>query len=462
MRHLEDTIAAIATPPGEGGIGIIRLSGPNSVAIAEKLFRSAQLVELNQAQSHRLYYGHLMEKNEVLDEVLLTVMRSPNSYTGEDVVEIQGHGSPVVLRTTLDVLLKHGARSAEPGEFTQRAFLNGRLNLDQSQAVLDVIQAKTQLSAHYALDRLQGKFSQPLQQVRDQLTELLAGVGVGIDYPEYEEDAIPRSDLESGLKSALDTVNQVLDRAKDGRILKEGYVIAIVGRPNVGKSTLLNALLQTNRALVTPVAGTTRDTLEEFVEIQGIPFRLIDTAGLHTSDDAVEQLGMARTRSAMDNSDLVLVMMDSSQGISEEDQAILNQAKAHEHLVVLNKMDLSNHSESETFAEKLQLDSEILLNISAETGENLDALKQTLARLVWGGSLAKHEDVFFLDLREKDLLRRGQQLLQQAWDTVSVSGTLDLVAIEIQEALEVFGELTGETASEAVIERIFAKFCVGK
>ncbi len=462
MLHLDDTIAAIATPPGEGGIGIIRLSGPDAVSIAAKLFQPTQSIDLQTAESHRLYYGHMVVDGETLDEVLLAIMRAPHSYTHEDVVEIQGHGSPVILRTILDALLQSGARSAEPGEFTQRAFLNGRLSLDQSQAVLDVIQAKTQLSAHYALDRLQGKFSQPLHQVRDQLTELLAGVGVGIDYPEYEDDAIPQSALIDGLQSSLTTVNQLLEHAKDGRLLKEGYSIAIVGRPNVGKSTLLNALLQTNRALVTAMAGTTRDTLEEFVDIQGIPFRLIDTAGLHESRDEVEQLGMERTQEALANADLVLVILDMSQAINEQDQAILQQVLSQEHLIVLNKLDLCDQHQIETISTQLQLDTQKIIGLSAETGENLETLKDTLVKKVWGGELSKHEDIFFLDLREKELLRRGQHLLQQAWDTVSASGTLDLVAIEIQEALEVFGELTGESASEAVIERIFAKFCVGK
>jgi len=462
MFHLDDTIAAIATPPGEGGIGIIRLSGPGAVTIAEKLFRPSQSLDLHKAESHRLYYGHIVADENTLDEVMLAIMRAPHSYTHEDVVEIQGHGSPIIMRTILDELLKHGARPAEPGEFTQRAFLNGRLSLDQSQAVLDVIQAKTQLSAHYALDRLQGKFTQPLHEVRDQLTELLAGIGVGIDYPEYEDDAIPQSELISGLQSSLTTVNQILEHAKDGRLLKEGYAIAIVGRPNVGKSTLLNALLQTNRALVTSVAGTTRDTLEEFVDIQGVPFRLIDTAGLHKSQDEVEQLGMERTQAALGNADLVLVLLDMSQPISEQDQAILQQANSQEHLIVLNKLDLSDLSQVEVISKELELDAEKTISLSAETGKHLEQLKDKLVQMVWGGELSKHEDVFFLDLREKELLRRGQQLLQQAWDTVSASGTLDLVAIEIQDALEVFGELTGESASEAIIERIFAKFCVGK
>lgn len=462
MLNLDDTIAAIATPPGEGGIGVVRLSGPKAVPIAEALFQPANPVRLSQVRSHTLHYGRLVYAGDVLDEVLVAVMRKPHSYTREDVVEIQAHGSPVVLRAILAALVACGARHAEPGEFTQRAFLNGRLSLDQSQAVLDLIQAKTQLSARYALDRLEGKFSQPLQQVRQQLIELLAGVGVGMDYPEYEEDALPRNALEAGLHRAVETIERILERGKDGRILREGYRIAIVGRPNVGKSTLFNALLQTNRALVTPAAGTTRDTLEEFLDIQGVPFQLVDTAGLQTSDQEVEQLGMERTRAALSRADLALLLFDLSEALNEEDEKIFAELQAQPHLIVLNKTDLPQAQSPKTLIQKLNLNPNRTLTLSAQTGERLNALKDRLVRLVWGGQLPKHEEAFFLDAREKDLLLRGKQSLQQAQETAHNDGTLDLVAIEVQEALEVLGELTGESASESVIERIFSKFCVGK
>jgi tRNA modification GTPase len=461
MLNLDDTIAAIATPPGEGGIGVIRLSGPQAIEISSKLFRSEHNIQLNEADSHRLYHGHVVWNDDSLDEVLAVVMRKPHSYTSEDVVEFQAHGSPVVLRSILEATFEAGARPAEPGEFTQRAFLNGRMSLDQAQGVLDVIQAKTQLSARYALDRLEGKFSQPLHQVRDQLTELLAGVGVGMDYPEYEEDAIPQQTLLDGLRQAEHTVQEVLSKAKDGRILREGFSIAIVGKPNVGKSTLLNALLNTNRALVTPVAGTTRDTLEEWVELDGVPFRLVDTAGLHTSDDEVEQLGMERTRTALDNADLALVMLDVTSKPTDEDRAVLAQAQSKHHLILLNKIDV-DQAKSAALCNDLKLDPKKILEISAQIGTSLAELKQEMVRLVWGGELPKHEDVFFLDMREQELLRRAQTILQQSISIADDRGTLDLIAIDVQEALEVLGELTGESASEAVIERIFANFCVGK
>jgi tRNA modification GTPase len=462
MLNLDDTIAAIATPPGEGGIGVIRLSGPQAIEIASKLFQSDHDAQLSDADTHRLYHGHVVWNNEVLDEVLAVVMRKPHSYTSEDVVEFQAHGSPIVLRAMLEATFEAGARPAEPGEFTQRAFLNGRLSLDQAQGVLDVIQAKTQLSARYALDRLEGKFSRLLHQVRDHLTELLAGVSVGMDYPDYEEDAIPQQKLLDGLRQAEHTVQEVLSKAKDGRILREGFSVAIVGKPNVGKSTLLNALLNTNRALVTAIAGTTRDTLEEWLELDGVPFRLTDTAGLHASDDEVEQLGMERTRAALDNADLALVMLDITSEPTDEDRAVLAQAQSKHHLILVNKIDIDQAQSVESLCNNLGLESEKILEISAQAGTSLDELKQEMVRLVWGGELPKHEDVFFLDMREQELLRRGQSILQRVINIADEGGTLDLIAIDVQEALEVLGELTGESASEAVIERIFANFCVGK
>jgi len=462
MLHLDDTIAAISTPPGEGGIGVVRLSGPQALEIAGRLFHPSKPGRLDEVPSHTLHHRILVYQNQVLDEALVAVMRAPHSYTREDVVELQVHGSPVVVRQILEATLACGARAAEPGEFTQRAFLNGRLNLDQSQAVLDLIQAKTQLSARYAMDRLEGKFSQPLKALSERLSDLLAGVGVGMDYPDYEEDALPRAVLVDGLKQAVVAVRQVLARARDGRILREGYAIAIVGKPNVGKSTLLNALLNSNRALVTPVAGTTRDTLEEFVEIRGVPFRLVDTAGLRHSPDEVERLGMQRTRAAVDRADLVLVVLDLMRPLSREDRDVLEYVGSKPNLVLLNKCDVVEQVVWQKVCEALSLTPETSLPISAHTGLGLETLKERLVRRVWGGTLPKHETVFFLDLREKDLLQRALKLLQQASQTAAAAGTLDLIAIEVQEALEVLGELTGESASEAVIERIFAKFCVGK
>lgn len=461
MPIREDTIAAIATAPGEAGIGIVRLSGPAAIEIAARLFAPSRVLRLEQAPSHTMHHGRFVHQGVALDEVLVAVMRRPQSYTREDVVEVQAHGSPVVLRSILEATLACGARMARPGEFTLRAYLNGRLNLDQAQAVLELIQAKTALSAAYALDRLEGKFTQALQQVREQLIELLAGVGVGLDYPEYEEDALPRTAMEASLASALAQVESILARGKDGRILRQGTSIAIVGRPNVGKSTLLNALLQADRALVTPVPGTTRDTLEELLEIDGVPFRLVDTAGLRESADEVERLGMERTRAALSRADLGLVLLDLSSPITQEDRAILDLVAGKPHFALLSKADLPHATSPASALSALKLVPEQTMAISAKTGLGVEQLKAALVRRVWGG-LPAHEDAFLLDVREKELLQRAKASLQQAHGTACAHGTLDLVAAQVQEALETLGELTGENAGEAVIERIFSKFCVGK
>ena len=452
MVHLDDTIAAISTPLGTGGIGVVRLSGPRAVSIAAALFQPARDVTLDEVDSHTLHYGRLAFEGRTLDEVLVAVMRRPHSFTREDVVELQTHGSPVALRLVLEAVVAGGARHAEPGEFTRRAFTNGRLSLDQAQAVLDVIQAKTHLGARSALERLEGKFSRPITQLREGLTGLLAAIGVGMDYPEYEQDALPRSTLSTQLERALGTIRGLLRHSHDGRLARRGFRLAIVGRPNVGKSTLLNALLATNRALVSPVAGTTRDTLEEVLSLEGVPFCLVDTAGLRAGGDALERLGMERTRAALREADLALVVLDASAQEDDEDAALLAELADRQHLVLLNKVDRAKRAKPNPEA----------LAISARTGQGLDALKQRLVDWAWGGRSPQDEGLLFLDVREKDLLLRARSALERALCVQAQGNTLDLVAAEVQQALEVLGELSGHSASEAVIERIFAQFCVGK
>lgn len=461
MRFLDDTIAAVATPAGEGGIGIVRVSGPDALRIAIELFRPSGPVPVAQARSHTLHHGHVVWDGTPLDEALLALMRRPHSYTREDVVEFQGHGSPVVLRAVLEAVVACGARRAEPGEFTQRAFLNGRLSLDQAQGVLDLIQAKTRLSARFALDRLEGKFTRPLRALGDRLTDLLAGVAVGLDYPEYEQDALPRAQLERGLRDAVRDVAHVLARGRDGRLLREGYRVAIVGRPNVGKSTLLNALLRTNRAIVSSAPGTTRDTLEEVVALHGVPFRLVDTAGLRAGADEVERLGVERARAALREADLALLVFDLSAPPSDEDARLLDETNHLPRLLAFNKADVAGR-DGGTLAARLGAPADEALPISAKTGAGMDNLERRLARRVWDGQLPKHEDVYFLDERERESLARARLRLAAALETAGAGGALDLVAQELEEALALLGELTGEQVGEAVVERIFQKFCVGK
>ncbi|MFQ6089923.1 MAG: tRNA uridine-5-carboxymethylaminomethyl(34) synthesis GTPase MnmE, partial [Candidatus Bipolaricaulia bacterium] len=369
-----DTIAAISTPLGEGGIGIVRLSGFRALEIVDGVFCSPNGVSLRDVPSHTIHYGFIEDNGVKLDEVLVAVMRAPKTYTREDIVEIDCHGGIVLLRRVLELILAKGARAAQPGEFTKRAFLNGRISIDQAEAVLDIIRAKTELGLELSLHRLTGRFSRPIKQIRARLLDLLAGIEVGIDFPDYEEEALPREEFIAGLKEALRQMEYFLQRGRDGRIIREGLKTAIVGRPNVGKSTLLNALLQENRAIVTPVPGTTRDRIEEWIELDGIPFKLIDTAGLREVRDEAERIGVELALQAMEGADLVLLMLDLSEPLDEEDGAIAERLQGKRTLLLLNKVDLGRSFSAKEAVETLGVNAEAVLEISAKFGDGLEEL----------------------------------------------------------------------------------------
>ncbi len=360
------------------------------------------------------------------------------------------------------MILAKGARAAQAGEFTKRAFLNGRISIDQAEAVLDIIRAKTELGLELSLHRLTGRFSRPIKQIRAKLLDLLAGVEVGIDFPDYEAEALPRRELIASLEEALRQVEYFLQRGRDGRIIREGLKIAIVGRPNVGKSTLLNALLQENRAIVTPVPGTTRDRLEEWVELDGIPFKLIDTAGLREVRDEVERVGVELALSTVEGADLVLFMLDLSEPLDPEDRAIAEKLREKRTLLLLNKVDLGRSFSAAEAIQALGVDPKDVLELSAQFGEGLERLKKKLVGLVWEGRLDRREDVFLLNIREKDLLQRARQALERTLADAREGATSDLLAVGLEEVLEILGELTGENLTEEVLDRIFSAFCVGK
>lgn len=462
----DDTIAAISTPLGEGGIGIVRLSGPQALEIVEGVFHSPRGISLKEVPTHTIHYGFIIDPatETRVDEVLVSVMRAPRTYTREDVVEINCHGGIIPLRRVLELALKQGARAAAPGEFTKRAFLNGRISIDQAEAVLDIIRAKTDLGLELSLERLEGRFSRPIKELRERLLGLLAGIEVGIDFPDYEEEALPRGRLRAGLEEALRQVEYFLNHGRDGRIIREGLEVAIVGRPNVGKSTLLNSLLQENRAIVTPVPGTTRDRIEGWIELEGVPFKLIDTAGVREvqNEDEVERIGVELALSAAEGADLILFMLNLSEPLAEEDGAIARRLRGKRTILLLNKLDLGRGFSVEEALRALRIEPEAILEISAKFGDGLEELKKGLVELVWEGRLEPREGLFLLNIREKDLLGRTREALQQALADARAGVTPDLLAIDLEEALEVLGELTGENLSEEVIERIFSDFCVGK
>jgi tRNA modification GTPase len=447
---------------GEGGIGIVRLSGPQAVEIVDGIFHSPRGIGLKDVPSHTIHYGFIEDNGVKFDEVLVAVMRAPRTYTREDVVEIDCHGGIVPLRRVLELVLARGARAAEPGEFTKRAFLNGRISIDQAEAVLDIIRAKTDLGLELSMQRLEGRFSRPIRELRAKLLDLLAGIEVGIDFPDYEEEALPRERLQAELGEALQQVEYFLHHGRDGRLIREGLEVAIVGRPNVGKSTLLNALLQENRAIVTPVPGTTRDRIEEWVELEGIPFKLIDTAGVREVRDEVEQIGVELALEAAEGADLVLFMLDLGAPLAEEDRTIAQRLQGKRTILLLNKVDLGRSFTAEEAVQALGVEPEAVLEISAEFGEGLEEFKERLVGLVWEGRLERREDLFLLNIRERDLLQRAREALEGVLADAQEGATLDLLAVGLEEVLEILGELTGENLSEEVIDRIFSNFCVGK
>jgi tRNA modification GTPase len=468
--YYDDTIAAIATPPGVGGIGIVRLSGPLAFAVGLRIFRPAHpLAEDTAPPSHQLLYGHAVDPandDAVIDEALAAFMRAPRTYTREDVVEISAHGSPLALRRILEVALAAGARAAQPGEMTLRAFLNGRVDLAQAEAVMALINAETDAGHRLALRQLQGELSAEVASARRQALEALIRIEASIDFPEDEVPPPDPTELAALLTGAQAGVERLLASADRGRVLREGLRVALVGRPNVGKSSLLNALLRTERAIVTPVAGTTRDTVEEKALIGGLAVQLVDTAGLTPSDDPVERIGVERSRVAAQAADLLLLVLDGSEPLTPLDATVATELRtlgqadtSRPAILVLNKADLP-HQLSDEAAQALWPDAPLVAT-STVTGSGLAALEGEIAALALGGT-AQAGDALVSSARHKDALRRGVEHLQAAQATLANGLPLDFVAIDLRAALEALGEITGETATADLLDRIFAEFCIGK
>ncbi|MBO4401408.1 MAG: tRNA uridine-5-carboxymethylaminomethyl(34) synthesis GTPase MnmE [Selenomonadaceae bacterium] len=444
----EDTISAIATALGTAGVGIIRMSGENSIAIAEKIFDRP----LQTAPDRKIIFGHIKNPaGEIVDEVLILIMRAPKSYTRENVVEIQCHGGVEVLREILSLTFKAGARPAERGEFTKRAFLNGRLDLSQAQAVLDVIQAKTATALSVAQNQLAGKTSKKIRAIRTEILNVLAHIEALIDFPEDDIDDAVTSELDAKILAQIDAVKIFLANQRSGRILREGLETAIIGKPNVGKSSLLNFLAETDRAIVTDIPGTTRDSIEEFVNIRGVPLKIIDTAGIRSSDNPVEQIGIERAKDCAGRAELILALFDSSREISAEDLEILRLIEGRSAIILLTKADLTQVIDTARF--------ENFIAISVKTGAGVEKFLDTIAEKA---GAVNAEMNFVRDEREADLLRRAVENLEEARATLSKNIGIDFVAIDLRAALELLSELTGESVTEDVINEIFSKFCIGK
>ena len=461
--NFHDTIAAIATARGEAGIGIVRVSGDLALPIAAELFRSPRGVSPTKLSTHTLTYGHVINPNasdDVIDEVLLGIMHAPKTYTGEDIVEFNCHGGIVTLTAVLDLIVKSGARVAEPGEFTKRAFLNGRLDLAQAEAVAELIAAKTDLSRKIAIEALAGKLSDIVNSLSDRLADLLAEVEASIDFPEEDLDFMKaETQLEAG-RTIQHDLTTLLDTATEGRIITEGVNVAILGKPNVGKSSLLNALVGTTRAIVTDIPGTTRDTIEETVNVNGIPLKLIDTAGIRQTDDIVEKQGVERSKAVLDRAELLLLMFDASQPLNNADLELLQIAQSAKTILILNKVDLPVVTPATILLGHCPKKQVVETVIPENKG--LDALKSTICEELLGGELVVGESPIVTNARHREALRRANEGLNYAIESLEKGMPPDLVAVDLRISLDGLGDIVGKTTTEDILDRIFSQFCVGK
>jgi len=457
------TIAAISSAPGEAGIGIVRLSGRASLEIAGRVFRARRGGSVADFKTHTVHYGHIYDADagRVVDEALVVVMKAPRSYTREDVVEFHCHGGMVALQSVLELVLREGATLAEPGEFTKRAFLNGRLDLAQAEAVIDLIRAKTGTSLEAAVGQLQGKLSQRVRHLRQELLGILAEVEGTIDFPEEIMDSGGVSRIGLVVEEVKGEVEKLLEGAETGRIIRQGLRTVIAGKPNVGKSSLLNALLRENRAIVTNVPGTTRDVIEEYLNVRGVPVVIVDTAGICNAADTVERIGVERTRRELRAADLVLVVVDDSRGLEAEDREVLEAARGRRVMVLVNKVDLgAGRVQGEEI--RAVLGEVPILRISARENRGIDALEDAIVEMVYGGRVVVPASALVTNIRHQQALFEAKKHLQDVLAGIEEGVPVDLLTIDLKGAWERLGEITGETVGEDIIDEIFSRFCLGK
>lgn len=458
-----DTIAAISTPPGEGAISIVRLSGEDAVVIADRV-ANYQKKSLLDVDSHTIHYGHVKdpEQDFVLDEVMYSVMLAPKTFTRENIVEINCHGGMVVANQVLQLLLRQGARLAEPGEFTKRAFLNGRMDLSQAEAVMDLIQAKTDESMQLALSQLDGQLSVMIRALRQDILEALAQVEVNIDYPEYDdvEEVTTRIMMEKA-DSVRTDIARLLQTAKQGKILREGLSTAIIGRPNVGKSSLLNYLLREDKAIVTDIAGTTRDVIEEFVNVRGVPLKLIDTAGIRDTEDTVEKIGVERSRKALGEADLILLVLNQSEALTEMDKELLEITKDSHRIILLNKMDLETKLD-QTELRRLIGETDVVLSISVTSSKGIEELEQQIKDTFFVNSGNGKDATYISNSRHIALLEEADRSLKEVMTGLDAGMPVDLVQIDMTRAWDILGEIIGDSVQDELITQLFSQFCLGK
>ena len=459
MYDTADTIAAITTPLGESGICAVRISGPDAYAVGDKIFKSKSAVPLKERRDRSIQYGTIVDENGTcIDEVLALIMKGPHSYTAEDVLEIQCHGGREALESILQLILRSGARMANPGEFTERAFVNGRIDLAQAEAVMDVIQAKSRAGLTSAVSQLEGRLSKVINKTRKELTELVTRLEVMIDYPEEDLEDIAVPDVSGALQEMQEKLQHMLEESQNGRMIRDGVMASIAGTPNAGKSSLLNRLLQEERAIVTDVPGTTRDVLEEWITLRGVPVCLVDTAGIRETDDTVEKIGVSRARRYLDRADIILAVIDGSRPLTDEDKDILQSAADKNVIIVLNKTDLPSVMTSQD----LSTYGFPICPISASTGDGLEELKDRLLQEVLKGGFTDGPSALLTNTRHIELVRQSAEALERARQSLQDGMPLDCAVIDIRQAWDTLGSITGDTVHDDIVEEIFSRFCLGK
>lgn len=460
MLNKSDTIAAISTPLGEGGIGIVRLSGKKALTIADKLFKGRNGATPSKLPSYTIHYGHIIRNKEILDEVILSIMRKPKSYTREDVVEINCHGGILPLRKTLEAVLECGARLAEPGEFTKRAFLNGRIDLTQAEAVINIVEAKTELALKSAISQLKGAFSKKVKELKDETLELLTLFEAELDFPEEDIEKTKRNKLIERIKRITSETDKLLRQSREGEILRDGLLVLLIGKANVGKSTFLNRLVGKERAIVTHIPGTTRDIIEEWINIEGIPVKIVDTAGFKKIENIIDKKAQEKVEEKLADANLVLFMVDGTKSLSSQDKEIAKIIKDKKMLCLINKVDLPEKISKNKL--KSLIGNKKVLEISALKGKGINAIKKFIRDSVFAGGVSAGESTIMVNARSRESLKDAYNGLLKGFDAITEGLSEEFIAVDLKESLNSFKKILGETLEEDILDRIFQKFCIGK
>ncbi len=457
-----DTIAGISTSQGEAAIGIIRISGTEAYSIAKNIFVDKNHKKLEKIQNRKMTYGMIVDDEQIIDEVLLVYMKAPYTFTREDIVEINCHGGSVPIKRIMELLLKKGCRLAERGEFTKRAFLNGRLDLAQAESIMDMISAKTSKGFDVAFNQMEGALSQKINGIRNDLLKTLAHIEVNIDYPDEDIEMITYDELLTDLEVTKVKINNLLSSADTGRIIREGLKTVIIGKPNVGKSSLLNALLKESRAIVTEIAGTTRDVIEEYLNIDGIPIKIVDTAGIRDTNDIVEKIGVEKSKQFFNEADLILVMLNSSEELTDEDKKILSNIDDREVIVIVNKTDLENKIDYDELSKLIPNHIDKIIKVSIKNEQGIQEIEDKIKALVYSGEIKQNENVYITNARHKNALERANNSIEDAIQSVELNMALDFIEVDVKNTYEYLGEISGETLEENIVDKIFSNFCLGK